>query len=44
MKYLKMALRFNHYDVIGPAVVQRDPMATRQLHANTQIPNSLARA
>jgi DUF1680 family protein len=43
-KYLKMALRFNHYDVIGPAMRKQDPMADRQLHANTQIPKFVGTA
>jgi uncharacterized protein len=43
-KYLKIALRFNHYDVIGPAMVKQDPMASRQLHANTQIPKFIGTA
>jgi Uncharacterized protein conserved in bacteria len=43
-KYLKIALRFNHYDVIGPAMVKQDPMANRQLHANTQIPKFIGTA
>lgn len=43
-KYLKMALRFNHHDVIGPAMVKQDPMANRQLHANTQIPKFVGTA
>ena len=43
-KYLKMSLRFNHYDVIGPAMIKADPMASRQLHANTQIPKFVGAA
>ena len=43
-KYLKIALRFNHYDVIGPATLKQDPMANRQLHANTQIPKFVGTA
>jgi len=35
-KYLKLAMRFNHLAVIGPAMKQEDKLDG--LHANTQIP------
>jgi hypothetical protein len=35
-KYLKIALRFNHQDIIGPASQRRDNLTGK--HANTQFP------
>ena len=41
-KYLKLALRFNHMVVIGPAMKREDKLDG--LHANTQIPKFIGTA
>ncbi len=41
-KYLKMALRFNHYRVLGPASQREDRLTG--LHANTQFPKFIGTA
>ena len=41
-KYLKLALRFNHMAVIGPAMKREDRLDG--LHANTQIPKFIGTA
>lgn len=41
-KYLKIAQRFNHMDVIGPASKREDKLTG--LHANTQIPKFIGTA
>jgi hypothetical protein len=41
-KYLKIALRFNHQAVIGPAAQRQDRLTG--LHANTQIPKFVGTA
>ncbi len=41
-KYLKIAQRFNHMDVIGPASKREDKLTG--LHANTQIPKFVGTA
>jgi hypothetical protein len=41
-KYLKLALRFNHMAVIGPAMKREDKLDG--LHANTQIPKFVGTA
>jgi hypothetical protein len=41
-KYLKLAMRFNHMDVIGPASRREDNLTGK--HANTQIPKFIGAA
>ena len=41
-KYLKIALRFNHQDLIGPAAQRRDNLTGK--HANTQFPKFIGAA
>jgi DUF1680 family protein len=41
-KYLKLAARFNHMAVLGPAAERRDTLTG--LHANTQIPKFIGTA
>ena len=41
-KYLQLALRFNHQDVIGPASKREDNLTGK--HANTQIPKFVGTA
>ena len=41
-KYLKLALRFNHMEVIGPASKREDNLTGK--HANTQIPKFVGTA
>lgn len=41
-KYLKIAQRFNHMDVLGPASQRQDKLTG--LHANTQIPKFIGTA